>query len=71
MAQKTPKRASNPKRKERRKASWQRGQRRKEGRRQAQAKREARNKELRAQGLPTPWEVAKARRLDRKHSVQQ
>lgn len=59
-----PKRASNPKKKETRKRSWLAGQERKEKRRQAQKEREARNRELRDQGLPTPWEAEQARRID-------
>lgn len=39
---------------------------RKEARRAAQSEREARNKELRAQGLPTPHEEAKAARRARR-----
>jgi len=61
----TPKRASNPKKKETRKRSWLAGQERKEKRRQAQKEREARNRELRDQGLPTPWEAEQARRIDK------
>lgn len=53
-----PKRCNNERLKARRAASWTRGQVKKEERRRAQAWREARNRELRAAGLPTPWEVA-------------
>lgn len=56
-----PKRCVNDKLKERRAASWKRGQERKAARRQAQKLAEARNRQLRAQGLPTPWEAAKER----------
>lgn len=65
MKGKGPKRATNAKKKETRKRSWLRGQERKEQRRQAQRERETRNQKLREQGLPTPWEAAKARRIDK------
>lgn len=53
-----PKRCTNERLKARRAASWTRGRAKKEERRREQARREARNRELRAAGLPTPWEVA-------------
>lgn len=56
-----PKRCTNERLKARRAASWARGERKKEERRRAQAAAERRNRELRAQGLPTPWEAAKTR----------
>jgi hypothetical protein len=56
-----PKRCTNERLKARRAASWARTQRRKEARRQNQAAAERRNRELRAQGLPTPWEAANTR----------
>lgn len=56
-----PKRCTNEHLKARRAASWARTQRRKEARRQNQAAAERRNRELRAQGLPTPWEAANTR----------
>ncbi len=52
-----PKRCNNERLKARRAASWTRGQAKKAERRQAQATRETRNRELRASGLLTPWEV--------------
>lgn len=55
------KRMSNKNLKARREASWLRGQKRKAARIKAQKAREERNKELRAAGLPTPWEMAQAR----------
>lgn len=56
-----PKRCTNDKLKARRAASWARTQAKKEARRQAQTSAERRNRELRAQGLPTPWEAANGR----------
>ncbi len=56
-----PKRCTNERLKARRAASWARGERKKEERRRAQAAAERRNRELRAQGLPTPWETANGR----------
>ena len=56
-----PKRCTSERLKARRAASWTRGQAKKEARRKVQASREAHNRELRAAGLPTPWEVANAR----------
>lgn len=56
-----PKRCMNEKLKARRTASWSRSQAKKEARREAQNEREARNRELRTQGLPTPWEATKIR----------
>ena len=53
-----PKRCLNERRKARRAASWTRGQAKKEERRREQTKREEHNRDLRAQGLPTAWEVA-------------
>jgi len=61
IKKKLPKRVLSPGLKARRAASWKRGQARKDERRREQAVREARNRELRAAGLPTPWEVANER----------
>lgn len=55
-----PKRASNPKRISNRAASFKRGQAKKEERRKAQKAAEVRNRELRAEGKPTPNETRKA-----------
>jgi len=56
-----PKRCTNEHLKARRAASWARTQERKAERRREQARRERRNTELRAAGLPTPWEAARKR----------
>jgi hypothetical protein len=60
------KRMTNPRRKERRARSWLRGQKRKAERVKAQEERAAANRERRAEGLMTPWEIAKELRLDRR-----
>ena len=62
-------RMSNAALKERRAASWARGRRRKEARIKAQKDREKANRERRAQGIPTPWEVAKATRKTRRRQA--
>jgi hypothetical protein len=60
------KRMSNPAKKAVRQNSWNRCQKRKAARREAQAQREAANRRLRAEGLPTPWEAARAARKARR-----
>ena len=61
------KRIVNAKRKASRERSWTRGQARKNARRLAQSAREKANNERRANGIPTPWEAAKADRYERRH----
>lgn len=53
---------SSENRKKLRSACWSRGQARKQDRIRAQHAREQANRVLRAQGLPTPWEQACAKR---------
>lgn len=53
-----PKRSSNAHLKEARARRWKAGQERKQKRREAQHKAFERNQQLRARGLPTPWERA-------------
>lgn len=60
------KRMSNANLKTRRQNSWNRGQRRKAERIAAQEQRAATNAGRRADGLPTPWEIAKAARAARR-----
>ena len=55
------KRMMNEKLKAKRKRSWTRCQEKKAKRREEQQKREAKNRLLREQGLPTPWEETKKR----------
>lgn len=50
-------------------ASWLRGQARKKARNAANLERAAKNRELRAAGLPTPWERAEAIRYARRHTA--
>lgn len=59
-------RMSNKALKDRRAKSWNRGQKRKQERIDAQKAAAQRNKELRAQGLPTPYEVAQKARRERR-----
>lgn len=56
------KRMTNANLKARRTASWNRRQKQKEVNRKAQEGREAVNRVNRAEGIPTPWEVARAER---------
>lgn len=56
------KRMQNKNLQARREASWKRGQKRKEERKAEAARRAQKNKDLRAQGLLTPWQQAKAAR---------
>jgi hypothetical protein len=58
----------NESRKARRSLSRRRGEKRKEERRQAQAEREAVNRELRKKNRPTPWEITKIGRRNRRDS---
>lgn len=60
------KRMGNAALKARRAASWTRGQRRKAARVKAQTEREVLNQARRADGEPTPWELAKAKRQARR-----
>lgn len=60
------KRMGNDKLKARRVSSWVRGQQRKEQNRRENAAAAARNRELREQGLPTPWEARKLARKARR-----
>lgn len=62
-------RMSNPHLKARRERCWAAGQARKAARRKTQEAAAARNKRLRADGKPTPWEVAKQERFARRHHV--
>lgn len=64
-------RMSNANLKARRQRSWAAGQKRKEARRAAQKARERANAELRAQGLPTPWERAQRARLVRRRDARE
>lgn len=59
-------RMSNEANRNRRARSWKNGQERKELRRIEKAEAEKRNKALRAAGLPTPWEAAKAKARERR-----
>lgn len=61
MAKKT-----NPHRKEARQRRWRAGQERKALRRERDREAAARNRRLRAEGKPTPWEVACARAVARR-----
>ena len=61
-------RMGNDRVKVRRALSWKRGEERKEARRKAQAEREAVNRQLRREGLPTPWEQAKAKAKAKKEA---
>lgn len=63
-----PRRAMNEKKKATRVSCWVNGQKRKKDRVKAQGLREQKNRELRAQGLPTPWEEACAERLARREA---
>ena len=63
------KRIGNPKRKARREASWARSQARKRKNREENEARAARNRELRAQGLPTPVELAQKARRERRDQL--
>jgi hypothetical protein len=56
---------SNKARAERRARCWANGQKRKEARKAADLERQRKNKQLRAEGKPTPWEEQKARRAAR------
>lgn len=60
----------NVKRKERMSASFARGEQRKAARVAAQDARAAANRERRANGEPTPWEIAKAARSERRAAKQ-
>lgn len=60
------KRMTNANLKARRARCWARGQKRKAERVAAQQQREAANRGRRAQGLPTPWEIACELRADRR-----
>lgn len=63
LAKKLPKRASRRSdKKAKREEQHAKAKLRKAARIAAQRDREARNRELRAAGLPTPWEIAKAKR---------
>lgn len=67
IAKKLPKRAGRrSEKKAQREAQHAAAKIRKAARIAAQREREARNNELRAVGLPTPWEVAKAKRAARR-----
>jgi hypothetical protein len=57
-------RMSNGALKARRERSWKRSQVRKKARIDAQASRQAANKKHRAEGTPTPWQAAKAKRRE-------
>ena len=59
-------RMGNATRKARRASSYLRGENRKVERQEAARTAQRRNAALRAQGLPTPWEVAKAERALRR-----
>jgi len=64
LEKKLPKRAGRTMRgdfKFKREVQHERARRRKAARRAEQARREEKNRRLRAAGLPTPWEVAKAK----------
>lgn len=60
------KRITSTTHKARRERSWFKGESRRRRNAEAQAKREIRNKQLRAEGLPTPWENAVVARLQRR-----
>ncbi len=62
-------RMSNTRLKSRREQCWTRGQSRKNARRKAQDERERRNRQLRAEGKPTPWEAAQQARQARRGRV--
>lgn len=60
------KRMSNERRKARRQRCWQRGESRKIQHSRENAARAAQNRILRAQGEPTPWELATELRKERR-----
>lgn len=60
------KRMGNEKLKSKRARSWKAGQERKEARRKAQDARERTNRERKATGSMTPWELAQALRRARR-----
>jgi hypothetical protein len=60
------KRMGNAQLKARRASSWSRGQKRKIARATEVLRRERHNAELRLDGLPTPWELARASRKFRR-----
>lgn len=55
-------RMSNPHHKDKHQKAWKHSQERKEARRLAQTEREKANRMLRAEGKPTAWEAAQAKR---------
>lgn len=63
------KRMANPKRKALREKCWANAQKRKEILRQQAAERAQRNAELRAEGLPTPWEIALVKRAEKRSGL--
>lgn len=58
--------SSSEAQKARRSKSWANGQKRKQARVEAQRKRAEKNRELRAKGLPVPWEKARQERAQRR-----
>lgn len=68
LSKKLPKRTSRPRHKAYRALCWARQERRKDDREVEGIKAFERNEKLRAQGLPTPWQVAKAKRYARRHA---
>jgi hypothetical protein len=62
-------RMSNSKIKERRARSWLHGENRKTANRKLQETRERKNKELRAAGKPTAWQMAKQARFAKRHPL--
>lgn len=60
------KRMINAELKARRARSWAAGKKRRDAHRKAQEERHQHNLELKAQGLPTPWEQAKAKAREKR-----
>lgn len=58
--------SSTPAQKDRRTKSWANGEKRKKARAESQHKRAERNRERRKAGEPTPWEIARQIRSERR-----
>lgn len=64
------KRMGNAHLKIRRERSWARGEKKKEKNRAENNARRVANDALRAQGLPTPWALSKAKRAEKRKELQ-